>query len=243
MNDIIIYNDYVEMQKKRFIDRLKTDYKKEFPLVSFSEMRLQHALTNSTNLMKISLRENTGSDDKMELKLEISEFFIPLYVAMYLQKYDPTDQEDRHSSQTLFPYVDENFFTGAGEAAALKSVFQGQISFKTGGTHFIEKILTSNFEQRPQSQYLTGAQSGGAIVQPESTGGFETKGFYNIHNDFILDGSQNNEIHIELGQEDISAINGPDADTLKNRLVVIVKGFRCTGEIEVDKSPLCSVAD
>jgi hypothetical protein len=96
----------------------------------------------------------------------------------------------------LFTYVEDAEFLDSGESFALQSVYNGLLTLATGTTRRLE-IPTDHLKFVPQQQIIQATTTTKTDVQYGGAGD-ESRGFFPLGGQIILDGKDNNRISVSL---------------------------------------------
>lgn len=247
-NTNIITVDTVKAKKLKFIEVIKERFPGiQKPMVSFTDLRTEDFLIPSKNSYTMKLKDVGAPTSELENRLEDGQLFCPIFVSVRIQKaINPKGgvSIETDANFPMFTYPDRNYFNGTDgtnfEATALEKIYQGHISMAKGGTNLVRNISTDSTKYVPPVQYSTAAVAGTTFdVYPQYGPSYEERGYYQIYNDIVLDGGEDNTTTLALGAGNITLIAGNDPNIV-NKLVVSYKGFWFYGDDFGKSSGYCS---
>lgn len=206
----------------------------KFPdmIMSIGTLRMETAIASTQNNYNFILKDpgQQPADGTIQQRLNDNDAFICVAVALNLKKFTTASPGEF----PLFTMPDRSYFTAAGQAAALESVYNGSIQFKTASTVRIDGISTSTMRYAPNSQYKLanpgtpvtpfGLQSySPGIVNAEYGPTWEKRGYVDIVNYPIIDGSEQNLWTLTLGTATLTAV-GTDVNLTLFNAGILIKG-------------------
>jgi hypothetical protein len=182
-------------------------------VLSQSYIRSEVALSASTTSYHIPVLVNdtqqSASAFNTENRLQLQDAFVVSSIGIFVAAPgSATDTEFK-----LYSYNNAVTFSGAGEADALLSLYNGNLSWVVNNRQIIPSWPVMNHFVVPQTQEDTQAGGNSGFDQFDS----ET-GFFPMEPNAVLVGSKNNQISINLP----SALAAVKASS---RLVVIFRGI------------------
>lgn len=231
-------------------DRLRATYERaqaKFPefQIQTQVLRREIPLNNTRNGYAISLKAGQGNnpfgDSGSEIFLDQNDAFVMCGLSVAVKKQDTTLSPAQYGNFPLFTYPDPQYFIGAPagqaiESAALMCIWNGTLSFRTNVLQRIKAMDTSKFLFTPPTQVknaiATDADTypGNGQTQqslPEYGGwDWESQGFIELQPTMLLDGAENNQFELGLGNGSITAIDGSyaadgDRDATSRNVVVL----------------------
>lgn len=253
------YTDYDLGHKDLFITRLRAMSTAnnpilltgEVPKITKRDVVMYAKLMPGQSTYNFSMRDNGALVHPGEKRLKETEYFLPLYAAIGIQKHDTDPAAVKtFNNFPVFHYPDPNYFTGddqagALEACALQTVYQGDLSFKSESETVMQGICTRHMEFRPTTPYLVGGANGeGADQLPAFGCECCERGYYRLDNDSVYIGNQTNEVCLNLGPGNKALIEGGvdaggDANTTCNYVVIFLKGYVFHGK--AGASAICNL--
>lgn len=205
-------------------------------LIYEKTLRLEAVLSPGRNQYSFDLLQNNSSDRPGEIKLNKNDMMLVSAIALNLTKQNSaTDLQTGNND--LYTYPDPQFFVGAPasgttpkEFLALNTVYNGATSIKTSPVvrvdGFHNQVLRYVPERGIQKQASPQINDEPAQYGPWN----ETRGFYQVIPNIVIDGNENNSIELTLGKGDTTLIDGSltsagAAATTRNVLVYLVNGF------------------
>lgn len=229
---------------RSYVESLGIAYKN--PLMSFTNLRIHANLINSTTNYELRFEEAAGTngDDQRERKLRPQDFFLPMFMAIWLEKYDPNGN---NGSQPSFPYVDENYFSyangGVTEAEGLRLIYSGDTTFEMHSKDNLRKLDNSDYQVVPDHQYLPAAVAGQANAEyPEFGPSMAQRGYQPLYPMDLIKGNDGSKLQLNLGKGTNTLIEGDPGSGLKNRVVFSIKGWWVTGYMGSEETRLCRVS-
>lgn len=214
-----------------------------------ADLRLEALLSPLRTTYQLNLYEVENAGRPLELRLNRNDMYFVRGMALCVTRQDAVADPEQYGNYPLWTYPDPNYFNGsvggAGtiEASCLENIWNGKTSFITQPTTRIQSFLNFNFRYVPELLYTESAinYAGGPPTNPTypSYGPTDEKrGFFMFGSMPVLYGSQNNQVQIELGQGDVSAIDGAvdsagSAVDTRNVLVCLLKGFKVQNGAEL----------
>jgi len=194
-------------------------------IISPSTLRLEALFDANTGAHTLNVKENTGNVRPQENRLSLNDLFFLDQIALNITKQNASATPPEYGNVPLFTFADPNFFTVAGEAKALQTLYSGNTEFKTSTVSRIPKILNHNFEYVPEAQVIpTGAATDLAAASRAGYGPApEQKGFMTLGSLYIMDGSEDNKVIVSLGSGLRTAIAGTSPNV--NVLVCLLQGY------------------
>jgi len=206
----------------------------KFPdmIMSLSVLRMETAIASTQNNYNFILKDpgQQPADGTIQYRLNDNDAFITVAVALNLKKFTTASPGEF----PLFTHPDRSYFTTAGQAAALESVYNGSLQFKTASTVRIDSIATNAMRFAPNSQYklntsnvpvtpFTTPNYSPGIVNAEYGPTWEERGFVDIVNYPIIDGSEQNLWTLTLGTATLTAV-GTDVNLTLFNAGILIKG-------------------
>jgi len=201
---------------------LELEMKKEYPngltfINTLTTMYQLVELNTNKNSYTVSLSEkNAENKKKGERRIKEKEKFLPLAYGLDFIKFDKTaGTELLLGNHNRFSYVDHQEFDGilggpggTTEAQSLNLIVNGLSHFEIGTKKVITPISNRHSMFRPQAQhYPAGVMQTGAML-PQYGESIRKEGFQWLRQEWILEGTSDNKITIELEEGDVSAIVG-----------------------------------
>jgi len=182
-------------------------------VLSQSYIRSEVALSASTTSYHIPVLVNdtqtSASAFPTEQRLQLQDAFVVSSIGIFVASPGaPTSTEFK-----LLSYNNDVIFSGAGEADALLSLYNGSLSWVVNNRQIIPAWDIYRHYNVPQTQEDTQAGGNTGIDQFDSE-----SGYYPMEPNAVLVGSKNNQITINLPAA-LSAVR------LNSRLVVVFKGI------------------
>lgn len=192
------------------------------PIITQTDLRLEAKIESSKNNYTLDLKEGTSSTDRpLENKLNNNDIFMVTAIGIGIYKTNDTVYEP------LFTFPDLNYFSAAGEAAALESIYNGKLSLTTDSLKRIKNLLLHHMRFVPPTQY-----DGTDKIMPGYGAMIEERGYLRTNPNIIIDGSKTNTLEVAIGSGDHSAIEG--AAGKDNILTVLLHGFVFSGQTGPD---------
>lgn len=201
-------------------------------LIHQDTLRVEAILSASNNRYKLNFFENPGSDNPSEKKLNRNDVFAITHIALGVAKYNPSSTPVNWSG-VVYYNEDGNYFEGNnGESAALLTVWNGLLKMKTSTVDRLEDFKTNILRMVPERGYqnLAAPQTADEHAQYGGPGGMESKGFFKLTPNIILNGQQDNFAELVLGEGSKTGIEGTvdsagSAVTTRNLLVLQAHGY------------------
>lgn len=208
--------------------------KRTFPnmIMSLYEVRVEQTLAAAQNSYNFNMKDpgSQPADGTINFRLNDNDAFIPVAASLCLKKF--TTANPGYFPE--FTYPDGSYFTTSGQADALECVYNGLLSFQTGSTVRIDGIGTNLFRYAANSQYklqttsvpvtpFTTPNYSPGRVMPEYGPDYETRGFLDLMNYPIIDGSKQNIWKLSLGAGALTNV-GADVNVSLLQVGVLVKG-------------------
>lgn len=211
--------------------RAKAQFGSSF-IYSISALRMEQAISAAQNNYNFQVKDpgTVSADGTIQFRLNDNDAFIPVGIALGLKKFTTTSP----GSYPIYTFPDPGYFSTASQAGALESVYNGTLLFKTGSTVRIDNIPTNLLRYAPENQYKvkpTGTAATSVVVEytiandaPPSFGpSLEEKGFLDLANYPILNGSEQNLWTLQLGLATTTAV-GTDVNLVLQNYGILIKG-------------------
>jgi hypothetical protein len=236
-SNIILSMDPERGRYNRVKQFLKEQFGNDQFLINQSTLRVEQELSATKDSYVFDLYEGTQSSDRpLEIKLSRNDLFFATHIAVCLTKQDTSTTPAQYGNFPLYTYPEPNFFAGDDstnpkEFLALETVYNGSYTFKTKTVERISEMATLHNRFVPEAQYLIAAGSQLEDSLPGYGPTLENRGFKALEPAVVIDGNQNNEFRLELGEGDRSLIagtvdNAGDAVNTRNVLVLLINGFK-----------------
>lgn len=192
----------------------------KFPnfIIQRMEFRLELPLRTNQNSYSFTLKQGSAtSDGPNSVLLNDQDAFVLLATRLYAMKQNPSTTPVQYNNSQRFTYPEPQVFVGApaGQATEYQSLWtlwNGQLSFKTGSLERIKPIDTYSHLYIPQAQVIPNDDNFNPLTAPslaEFNGpNSQMFGYVEHQPTILLDGSQNNIFTVTLGSGDISGIDG-----------------------------------
>lgn len=118
------------------------------------------------------------------------------------------------SSSVLQTYPDSNIFTGAGDSAALGTIYNSWMSITINNRQILPYYDLSRHYFAPQTQTASPAATGKTLTNQNN---LSSDGFYPIEPGIVLIGSKNNQVQVTLPA-------GMTLTTQTYKLVIVFRG-------------------
>lgn len=203
-------------------------------LIQEKTLRLEQALIPGRNSYQFDFFQNTSSDRSGEMKLNRNDLFLVSMMALVLTK-QKSATDDSTGNEVLYTFPDPNFFvgnpaSGEDEYRCLNTIYNGFTSIKTSPVERVRDFHNIHFLYNPER----GTQKQASPQLYDETpmyGPFnESRGFYQVVPNVVIDGNENNTIDLILGKGDTTVIDGSvtsagAAATTRNVVAYLVNGF------------------
>lgn len=208
----------------------------KFPgnVINRATLRLEQVLDLQKNqyLFKVKEGATYGVEGGVQLKLNDNDAFVLVALAIGIRRQDGTN----YGTEEIYTYPDPQIFTGAPaskpkEFEALLSIYNGQLSFKTGTVDRIKGMDTSDFLYTPADQVIKQASPAINDTLPAFGPTPEGRGYQELQPTILLHGKQSNEFTLTLGGGDLTGIDGrytaagAATNTFRNVVVLRLLGF------------------
>lgn len=137
---------------------------------TLSYLRAEVVLNGSMSTLNFNLLENTGTVNPTENRLKLADMFSPLTWGFFIEKVGTsatfssvTPAEQAAGILRTFP--DPKVFTGAGEAAALQAIYNGNIQLKISNNVLVPNFPMLKFYRVPTAQATVNFYSTGPTQQ------------------------------------------------------------------------------
>lgn len=203
--------------------------KQVFPkfVISRQVLRVEELLTAQRSEYTFQLKQgNSSTDGPLENLLNDSDAFVLTHVAIGIKKQDITLTPPQYGNFQVYNYPPIATFVGvpAGQAtewASLMCIWNGKLTFFTGSLQRIKPTDTNEYLFAP-----AGADQVATVISSRGAFGDQSHGWVEQQATLLLDGSQNNEFKLSLGNGDLTGIAGQytaaGATTATSRNVVVL---------------------
>lgn len=189
-------------------------------------------LKNDRSQYILSLYENKGADRPLENRLNRNDLFMCTGFRLGVAKQDANANPKEYANYPTFTYPEYNYFVGNNtniatantEGRSLQVLWNGLLSLRTNNVDRIKDFSTTNLLFRPESAY---SEASSIPEFPQQGVANADQGYFYLQPQPILDGQQDNDIIITLGDGDYDRIAGGfDADgTTANNETNVLKFF------------------
>lgn len=173
---------------------------------TIGSLRLKATLGNSASYIFQTVA-NVGTQKADEIRVQPNDAFIPLKVAMYIQKVASTDTDSDNMIGIDRTYPNPLIFTGANEAANLEGLYHGKLIFNVNSVNLIETMDTLQFRRVDTAQQLvqqgSGAGAAGVYQRDGWNGG--DYGFVPLTADLAFNGQDKGTVQLNLNNIAINA--------------------------------------
>lgn len=233
MQAVHVSPDIARADFNRMLRRLGVN-PEEF-LINQDTLRLEKKLSADRSSYQFDLYQNSGSDRPLEKKLNRNDVFCITHLALGVCKEDTSTNPAQYANSRTYHSADPNYFAGAPagqvkEFVSVQTAWNGKLTIKTNTTDRLQEFLTQLLEYIPERGHTL--QAGSQLNDEWGQYGpsLEEKGFFKLTPNIILNGQQNNKILMDLGEGDISSIEGTadsggTAVNTRNVLVLLLHGF------------------
>jgi len=200
-------------------------------LITPQTLRVERALSASSNNYLFDFRENSSSDRPLENKLNQNDMFAMTHIALGITKQNESTTPKQYGNFKTLHTPDPNYFVGNGgnEHRGLNTLYNGKITIKTDNVDRLPEFPASILEYIPERGYTKLAAPQTQDEWPQRGPGLHE--FFKLVPQVILNGQQNNSANLTLGQGDIINIAGginPAGDGIvpeTNVVVLLLHGF------------------
>ena len=203
-------------------------------ICSLNVLRIEQTISSVQNNYNFVMKDpgSVPADGSIQIRLNDNDGFIAVASALNLKKFTTASP----GSFPLFTFPDPSYFVGGTntQADALESVYNGALTFKTASTVRIDSISTNVMRYAPDNQYKTPTSS--APVTPFTTPNYspgrvmpsygpdwERRGFVDLENYPVIDGSEQNVWNLQLGTATLTNV-GTDVNMVLLIAGVLIKG-------------------
>lgn len=208
----------------------------KFPgmIMSLNQIRIEQTLAAAQNNYNFIMKDpgSQPADGSIQIRLNDNDAFVSVAAALCVRKFTTANP----GYFPLMTYPDPSYFTGGSntQSDALECVYGGSLAFKTASTVRIDSIGTSVFRYAPNSQYkvptsnvpvtpFTTPNYSPGRVWPEYGPNYEAKGFVDLVNYPIIDGSEQNVWSLQLGTGALTNV-GTDVNVCLLQMGILIKG-------------------
>ncbi len=165
----------------------------EMPIVNEVDLILEAELTSKDNVVKFTMVQGASNDRKTEFKITKNDLFCMSHGLLGVMKYKRDGNSD-YPVSPLATYADKAIFAGVKggkEVDAIRSIWDGFLSFRTSRTERLADFHTRNFMLAPQRQFSDGVEASYGVTHEE-------RGYYKFAQCHILSGGSTNKIELAL---------------------------------------------
>lgn len=241
MNNLIVNSG---IKRERFM-RVKRWLNEKSPGLNFIIQPFSSFIEVELEAQKESYKfdfyqSNIGALRPTEIRVNRNDLFFINRIGLMIYKQDViTDPSNPNYNYPIFTYPDPSYFTGNDGAnleewQALLNVYDGQIDINTDPVKRIENLSTKNFYQVPRDQQVldpSAAAPAPGLNNVSLPAWDDEQGMLDLGYSFIIDGSENNNAVLTLGQGNRSQIAGlvDSANApvnTRNVLRLVLDGFK-----------------
>lgn len=203
-------------------------------LIQEKTLRLEMALVPGRNSYSFDFFQNTSSDRPGEMKLNRNDLFLGAAIALLLTKQNSATDYST-GNDVLYTFPDPQYFAGnpaAGEDEyrCLNTIYNGFTSIKTSPVERVRDFHNYHFLYNPERGTIKQASPQLYDDTPQIGPTNESRGFYQLVPNVVIDGNENNTIDLVLGKGDTTVIDGSvnsagAAATKRNVVIYLVNGF------------------
>jgi len=192
------------------VKRAKLSTAKAVLSQSYLRMEANLSTTQSTYVFDVLVNENTNPAFVTQNKWNLQDAFVCAEIGLFLAL--PASANTTESRVPLYTYASPTVFVGAGVAAAMQTVYSGNLSLSVNQRTILPYWDTMRHQFVPQTQLTAAANS--PIDQFEAN----HAAMYPVEPNLILVGSKKNILKIDL-------LSAPAAVQANSRLVLIMRGI------------------
>lgn len=162
-------------------------------VLSQGYLRLEQTLVTGKTLYTFSVLQNDssqGSINPTEARLALQDAFYTSSLGVFLSK-------TTNSAQIMQSYPDPLTFSGAGDAAALGTIYNSWLSITTNNRQIVPNYDLSRHYYVPQTQSSTNGFFATGTAQKNQID-MNSNGFAAIEPGWVIVGSKNNSIQVTL---------------------------------------------
>lgn len=207
------------------------------PFMSFIEVELDAA---KESYIFDFYQSNIGALRPTEIRVNRNDLFFINKIGLQIYKQDAlTDPANPNYNYPIFTYPDPTYFDGddgvnVPEWQALLNVYDGQIDINTDPVKRIENLSTKYFLEVPPNQQVLDPNAAAPApgLNNESFPAWNNdSGLLDLGYSFIIDGSENNNARLTLGEGNRSQIAGlvdsaAASVNTRNVLRLVLKGYK-----------------
>lgn len=126
--------------------------KKMYPnqVIAPGKLRLESALSNSSNIVQIPVLEDSIQPSKTEVRLNKNDLFFMVSLGLFIARME-TGKEGR-AVLTTYPNEFQFPVVAGFTPSDLEAVYNGKLSMKVGPTEYISILDTNRFRYVPETQ-------------------------------------------------------------------------------------------
>ena len=199
-------------------------------MISRQNLRVEQLLNANRSQYTFNLKQgNSTTDGPLERRLSDNDAFVFVALMIGVKKQNATAPLNP-GNYPIFTYPDEGYFIGtpagaATEVAALYSLYNGTVALQTGSLERIKPTPLYDCLYSPE-RVTTAADT---VVTPQYSGyDMRNQGYMEMQPTLLLDGKQNNDLVVNLGEGSFTAIDGSwdgAAQTATTRNVLVVQAL------------------
>ena len=203
-------------------------------LIQEKTLRLEQLLIPGRNSYLFDLFENSSSDRPGEKKLNKNDLFLIAAMALNVTK-QVSASDPSTGNYSLYTFPDPNFFvgdpaSGLDEYQCLKTIWNGFTTIKTSPVERVRDFHNTHFLYNPERGTIIEASPQVGPDDPQYGPFNESRGFYAMNPNPVIDGNENNTIELILAKGDTAVIDGSvtsagAAATTRNAVVYLINGF------------------